>query len=1104
MAERAGYFCVSGRPAYGGNFADLKLLPEEVAAVRAELTALGLTELFAGAGGPGEGDALTHLALYDALYEWSRPDPGASPDGTDPDGTDPDGAPPERTATLVIYATGHGYQLEDEWMLVPPETVDPLNPRAALPPAALLAALKERADLAQVLLVLDACGAAPGAEQALLDTLSKSRYRPLDGQFDLWVVAAARRAETAGQTVFSDAFTAALRGTAAPSLDRRHLSLTGVMVSVQDDLAATSQRAKIVAGYEDPHCRALPNPLFMPPDPPDWLPAGWSRSSRGVRSQDAPGWYFTGRDGALRTVIDHLTGVGAAPPLWLTGSHGSGKTAVLGRVVTTATAALRAALPVVARHGVLPAGDLTLAAVDARGRTAERLADEIARALDVPGEGVTGLLAALGGGHEGKTRGVVVDHVDEADMPAAVLACLVEPLAALPHVRVVLGAARPLPGPTAGTTVDLDDEAHRGPETAGAYLRTRLAYGGHLPPKDAAPLERLCGGCFEAAATAADVLVRERADPLGQATAAVVERLDGLLRRTLGEFLAPAAAGAAADVLNALCSFHDDLFLDLPTWASVTAGHGGAPVTAAQLESCLDACRSFLVRRRLPGRRPGDALEGVRPRHRPAPAPGPGPRRAVLRRLLDEVGPGASASGWERVPDHLLDILAAAAAADQAGDAGRLLDDPGFLLALARPTLTRTVKALTGPDRAARAAVRAAQPRQARPHQDRFALALAATRQQLTALARAAGPVDAPCGTLEVRWARPGKRERPSITRVSAAGSPGPRSVVTAHDDGSLRWWDGAGGEEGTSRRLEGRVVALNALNSTESAEVEKGAEGEKAAEAAGGVHALVVLADGTVLRCAPDAAVPDRVLREGTGELPGPCAGHPAGFLAVGDGADVELLAVGASGVEPLGRESLRRAVVAVAVAGPPEDPVVWAATQDGVVHRWSPAAAGPPRRVALCPDPVRLAAAADGETAVVVDADGGCTFVGGAAALAGAVPALPHDLRALHLTPDWFVVACRHRDGNWLDTYAVADGSTARWPLDGLPTGIVSHPAGGGAPVPGGGDAAVGLVHGVDDAPAEWYGSADLLVATSRAPALLRARTRAKHGMSRNGRRR
>ncbi|MEU3614029.1 ATP-binding protein [Streptomyces sp. NPDC006872] len=1059
QAGRAGYFCISGRPKYGGTFADLELLPKEVQAVRKGLGALGLTELFADEvkakakanGESEEGYALTHAELCVALDGWSkRADKGEG----------------ERTATLIVYATGHGHQEDHQWMLVPPEHDDPLGPLALLLPATLIAGLKKRTDLAQVLLILDACGAGPGGEQTLLDTMEKSRYRDVDGQFDLWVVAAARRAETARQTVFSDAFTAALRDTAVRSFDQAHLDLAKVMDSVQEALSRTSQKARIVAGHEDPHCRTLPNPLFMPSEPPGGLPAGWSRSSRGVLNQEAPGWYFTGREAALRTVLDHLSGAGSAPPLWLTGSRGSGKTAVLGRIATTATADLRAGLPVVARQGVLPVGDLALAAVDARGRTADRLAAEIARRLKLTAaESVADLLAELGGGNSrsggnggngGNVRGVIVDHVDEADAPDAVLADLIGPLAALPDVRVVLGAARPLPGHPADLTVDLDEPAHRGPAAVGAYLRTRQDYGAPGapgapgPPEVVTALERICGGCFAAAVAAADVLVRDRLDSLDRASEAAAERLDHLLRRTLGEFLPQPVADAAVDVLTALCSFHDDLFLDLPTWAAVTARSAQTPVDAAELEAGLAACRTFLERRDATVRPPGKPQRAV---------------RAVLRQLLDEIGPDSVGfSGWERVAPHLLDILAAAAA-DPVGDVGRLLDDPGFLLALPRPTMTRTVKALRGPDQAARAAVWNAQPRQAEPHQRRFALALAATRRGLADLAQAVGPVAAPCGSLEVRWARPGVRERHTATRVSVAGSPGPGSVITAHDDGTLVWWDGGSGEQGPSRQIaDSRIVGLHLL------------------ETADGAAALVVLADGSVLRCAPDAdRAPDQVLRAGRGELPGPSAGHPAGFLALGDGPAVEVLAVGPSGgdLEQVGREPFRQTVVATALAGPPDDPVLWAATLDGVVHRWSPAAPGAPRRVALCPNPVRLAAAADGETAVIVDADGNCTFVGGAAALAGAVPALRRNLRAVELTADWFVVAGGDAagygqgpgggaGGNWLDTYSVTDGSSARWPLDGLPTGIRSHGADG------------------------------LVVVTSRAPALLRARTDPKHSVS------
>ncbi|MFF1739127.1 hypothetical protein [Streptomyces mirabilis] len=1014
-ARHAGYFCISGRPVYGGSFANLEKVPEEVRAVRAGLGALGLTELFPGA--DGDGDALSHSDLRDALFDWSR---GAAEYAG------------ERTATLAIYATGHGFELGNDWVLAPTEYEAPADQqntdhRAVTEPAALIEALRQRGDLAQVLLILDACGAARGGEQALLDAIAQAPFRTIDDQLDLWVVAAARRSEKAMETVFSRAFTTALGDAAVPSTEQPHLDLTQVMESVRDTLSRADQKARIVAGHGDPRCRALPNPRYMPPEPPTWLPPGWGWASRGVVNDAVPGWYFTGREAALRTLLDHLTGAGTAPPLWLTGSHGSGKTAILGRVVTTATAELRAALPVVARHGVLPAGDLTLVAVDARRREADRLAADIARSLGLTAANVPGLLAELRRHSPGAVRGIVVDHLDEAKEPAAVLTELVEPLAALPAVRVVVGAARRLPDRPARLILDLDDLVHQGVLSVGTYLRTRLAYGGHVGDGAVAALRQICGGSFVAAVAAADVLLRETTDSLERACEAAAKRLDDLLRRTLQEFL-PQTAAAVADTVTALCSFGDDLFLDVRTWAAVASRLAGTPLSPQELAVCLAACRTLLVRRDAPGGEPepgdaGDTHGAWRPRH-PPPAGGQVPRRTVLRHLRDELR--VADHGWENVPPHLLAVLAAAAA-DPTSGMQLLLDDPDFLLALPRPTMTRTVRALRGPDQAARTAVWNAQPRRGTPQQRRFALALTATRRGLTDLARAAGPVIAPCGSLEVLWANPGVRDRHTTTRVSAAGEPGPGSLVTAHDDGTLIWWNGGSGEQVASRSGVGPIRDLHAISDTGDA------------EAAGGACALLVLPDGSVLRCAPDADDADQVLRKGSGELPGPSASHPAGLLALADGQAVEVLST--SGADPMGVEVFRKPVVALAMAGRREDPVVWAATLDGVVHRWSPAGAATPTRVALCPNPVRLAASADGETAVIVDAGGTCTFVGGAAPLAGTVPPLGHAVRAVHLTADWFAVAGGDRDGSWLDTHSATDGPGVRWPLDGLPAGVCSH---------------------------------------------------------------
>ncbi|MFE7461184.1 ATP-binding protein [Streptomyces sp. NPDC057554] len=1043
--SHTGYFCISGRPVYGGSFGDLDKVPEEVRAVRAGLGALGLTELFPGT--DGDGDALSHTDLRDSLFTWSK---GAA------------GHTGARTATLVIYATGHGFKLRTDWVLAPTEYEAPddqqsTDDRVVTKPADLIRALWQRRDLAQVLLILDACGAAPGGEQALLDTIAQSVHRTDDDQLDLWVVAAARRTDQALETVFSRALTTALRDAAVPSTDQPYLDLTQVMESVQNALSHTRQKARIVAGHGEPRCRVLPNPRYMRPEPPTWLPPGWGWASRGVVNDASPGWYFTGRDAELRTVLDHLTGTGTAPVLWLSGSHGSGKTALLGRVVTTATAGLRDALPTVARHGVLPTGELTLAAVNASGRTADRLAADIARSLGLTAASVPSLLAELRKNGSGSVRSIVIDHLYEAKEPAAVLTELVEALATLPAVRVVVGTTRQPTDRPARLILDLDAPVRLGASSVGAYLRTRLAYGGQVSDGAIATLEQICDGCFAAAVAAADVLLREGSGSLERACEAAAVRLDGLLRRTLQEFL-PQTATAVADTLTALCSFGNDLFLDARTWAAVASRLAGTsasgPLSASELVSCLSACGPLLVWRDAPGGQPvkGDAtdVQGLwRPRH-PPPAGAQGPRRTVLRHLLDELR--VADCGWEGVPPHVLAVLAAAAA-DPTSGMQCLLDDPDFLLALPGPTMTRMVRALSAPDQAARTAVWNSQPRRGTRQQRRFALALTAARQGLTDLARAAGPVVVPGGSLEVLWANAGARDRHTTTRVSAAGEPGPGSLITAHDDGTLIWWNGADGEQVASRPGVGPIKDLHAIQAMGNpAEAGVGADAE-------GACALLVLTDGSVLRCSRDAADVGQVLRKGSGEFPGPSASHPAGMLALADGCAVEVLS--ASGADPVRGEVFRKPVVALAMAGRREEPVVWAATLDGVVHRWAPYGQATPKRVALCPHPVRLTASADGETAVIVDASGTCTFVGGAAPLVGSVPPLGHSVRAALMTGGCFAVAGGDRGGSWLDTYSAVDGLGTRWPLDGLPAGICSHGSGG------------------------------LIVATSGALALLRVRT-------------
>src|SRR6185369_7218190 len=103
-----------------------------------------------------------------------------------------------------------------------------------------------------------------------------------------------------------------------------------------------------------------------------WVPRG-----RGVTTEAERGYRFRGRTAALRQIVEWLDRPEAdRRVLVVTGSPGVGKSAVLGRIVTTADARLRARLP--ADTAVrAPLGSIACA-VHAKGKTALEVAKEIA------------------------------------------------------------------------------------------------------------------------------------------------------------------------------------------------------------------------------------------------------------------------------------------------------------------------------------------------------------------------------------------------------------------------------------------------------------------------------------------------------------------------------------------------------------------------------------------------------------------------------------------------------------------------------------------------------------------------------------------------------
>ena len=107
----------------------------------------------------------------------------------------------------------------------------------------------------------------------------------------------------------------------------------------------------------------------------------WRPRARGVSIDSERGWRFRGRTTALTRIVSWLDR--PRPDrrvLVVTGSPGVGKSAVLGRIVTTAdSTAFRASLPP-GDTGVLASLGSVSCAVHAKGKTALEVAEEIARA----------------------------------------------------------------------------------------------------------------------------------------------------------------------------------------------------------------------------------------------------------------------------------------------------------------------------------------------------------------------------------------------------------------------------------------------------------------------------------------------------------------------------------------------------------------------------------------------------------------------------------------------------------------------------------------------------------------------------------------------------
>ncbi len=423
----------------------------------------------------------------------------------------------------------------------------------------------------------------------------------------------------------------------------------------------------------------------------------WRPRARGVSIDSERGYRFRGRTAALEVITRRLDR--PAPDrrvLVVTGSPGVGKSAVLGRIVTTSDAAICAILPGEDDAVRAKVGSVACA-VHAKGKTALEVANEIARAASAalpmqPGDlapAVRDVLEARGG----QRFNVIIDALDEAATPAqarVIVRELVLPLAETCSnvgAQVVVGTRRHDDGGSllevfAGsvTVVDLDDSEYFEEADLAAYAKACLQLTGDERPGNPYADDKVAWPVAQRVAKVADrnfliaglvarghgVHDEEAVDP-GQIMfdATVSSALAGYLER-----ISPVSGLTAAEALTCL-AFAEAPGLPAALWQVVAERVYEAAASARDLARfARSSAANFLVESSV-----GSATPAFRLFHQALDDALLAARAHVTHRANDERDIASALTGygrrvgWPDAPEYLLRSLPGHAAA------GGLIDD---------------------------------------------------------------------------------------------------------------------------------------------------------------------------------------------------------------------------------------------------------------------------------------------------------------------------------------------------------------------------------------------------------------------------------------------
>ena len=303
-----------------------------------------------------------------------------------------------------------------------------------------------------LLVILDTCYSGKGSGQAATLAAASKGTSFDDAEDGMCVIASARPNDEAGDGHFVDALLAVTKDTALGDRSQKYVHPDDLVEKINDwfkdkELAQRAETDKVAARRMprfiiNSNYRSGLAGLVLSDE------AHWDPKARGAEHITEVGWYFTGRHAALQQLVEFLVAKKSdRRARVVTGGPGSGKSAVLARLVTCAHATTRkqmeasGALDGAPEDTLAPPGSIDVP-IHARGQSIEQVASAIADACGFSDSDPTAVLKALAT-ERPKPLAVVVDALDEAQKPEELDEKFLRPLAELPTVRLIVGSRMP-------------------------------------------------------------------------------------------------------------------------------------------------------------------------------------------------------------------------------------------------------------------------------------------------------------------------------------------------------------------------------------------------------------------------------------------------------------------------------------------------------------------------------------------------------------------------------------------------------------------------------------------------------------------------------------